>query len=181
MDIDNIYISIYTLSHQHRTYFLHSTSILALAILLPKILGLPPFYHATIFLCVTTYVLLSAAKQYSSNLPLEEEDTVPPDIDTTPTLSRGAKPTMQTSPTFERVQAAGKAKPTHAVVWPKSQVWKRDALAGRRNGVGKREGGRRWGGEVLGVGGNLLWIMVKGIGGFVVDVKDVLVVWREGY
>lgn len=145
MNVDNIYISISTLFYQRRTYFLHTTSILTLALLLPKLLGLPPFYHATIFLCVTAYILFSAVKRYPSNLPLEEDDTVPPDIDTTPTLSRGAKPTMQTSPTFERVQAAGKAKPTHAVVWPKSQVWKRDAQAGQRNGVERRERGEEMG------------------------------------
>ena len=145
MNVDNIYISISTLFYQRRTYFLHTTSILFLALLLPKLLGLPHFYRTTILLCVTAYILLSALKRYSSNLPPEEDDTVPPDIDTTPTLSRGAKPTMQTSPTFERVQAAGKAKPTHAVVWPKSQVWKRDAQVGRRDGVGRRERGEEMG------------------------------------
>ena len=146
MDVDNIYISIYTLFYLHRTYFLHTTSILALALLLPKILGLPHFYRATIFLCITAYILFFAVKRYYSNLPPEEDDTAPPDIDTTPTLSRKGKLTMQTSPTFERVQAAGKAKPTHAVVWPKSQVWKRDTQAGRRKGVDKRgrEGEMGW-------------------------------------
>ena len=145
MNVDNIYISIYTIFHLHRTYFLHTTSILALAIFLPKILGLPHFYRAMIFLCVTAYILFSAVKLSISSIPSDETDTIPPDIDTTPTLSRGAKPTMQTSPTFERVQAAGKAKPTHAVVWPKSRVWKRDALAGQGNGVGKGERGEEMG------------------------------------
>ncbi|KAI4709258.1 hypothetical protein J4E89_006006 [Alternaria sp. Ai002NY15] len=139
MDVDYIYISISTLFYLHRTYFLHTTSILTLALLFPKLLGLPPFYRTTIFLCVTAYLVFFTIKRYSPNLPPEEDDTAPPDIDTTPTLSRGAKPTMQTSPTFERVQAAGKAKPTSAVVWPKSQVWKRDAQVGRRDGVGRRE------------------------------------------
>ncbi|KAI4658170.1 uncharacterized protein J4E79_007152 [Alternaria viburni] len=125
MDNDNIYISISTLFHQHRTYFLHTTSILFLTLLLPKILNLPHFYRTTIFLCISTFILFSAVKRYSSNLPPEEEDT--------------------TSPTFERVQAAGKAKPTSAVVWAKSQVWKRDAQGGQRKGGGKRERGEEMG------------------------------------
>jgi len=149
MDVDYIYVFVYTMFYLHRTYLLHNIYMLALAILLPKILGVSQFYRATILLCVTAYLLFFGVKRYISSIssiPSDETHTLPPDIDTTPTLSRGAKPTMQTSPTFERVQAAGKAKPTHAVVWPKSQVWKRDAQAGQRNGVekGEREEGMRW-------------------------------------
>ena len=145
MDVDGVCLSLSSILKTHGTYLLRITSNLTLALLLPRLLNVSHLCRAIIFLCVTAYILFFAAKRYSSNIPSEEDTTPAPNIDTTPTLSRKGKLTMQTSPTFERVQAAGKAKPTHAVVWPKSQVWKRDALAGWRKGGGKGEWGEGMG------------------------------------
>ncbi|KAI4908267.1 hypothetical protein J4E90_008891 [Alternaria incomplexa] len=124
MDIDNTSVSIDSALQTHERFLLRTTSTLALAILLSRLLSLSHAYRAVILLCVATYILVFALTRYSTKLPSEEDDTPPPDVDITPTLSRKGYLTMQTSPTFERVRGEGEATPTKAVVWPKSQAWK---------------------------------------------------------
>ncbi|KAH6881454.1 hypothetical protein BKA58DRAFT_433243 [Alternaria rosae] len=140
MDVDNIYISnsiSYTLQ-THGMYLLRAASILTLATLLPRLLGLSHLIRATIFLCTTAYLVFSL-HQYLVHVPADEDDTVPPDVDTTPSLTRRGKLTMQTSPTFERVRLEGESTPTKAVVWAKSQAWKNNGSFRRRDGDEKEQ------------------------------------------
>jgi hypothetical protein len=128
MHIDNINTPFSTICSTLRA---HSTSLknlcaLTLAIFLPKTLGLPHTHRVIIVLGVTAYLFLSALKQYLSTLSPDEDDTPPPDVDTTPTLSQRSNLTMETSPAFERVRADRKVVDTKAVTWSKAQAWKQD-------------------------------------------------------
>jgi hypothetical protein len=135
MNINNIYIPLYTTYstlRAHSTY-LKNLCALTLAIFLPRTLSLPHTHRVIILLGVTAYLFLSALKRHLSTLSPDEDDTPPPDVDTTPTLSQRGNLTMETSPTFERVRADGRVVDTKAVTWSKAQAWKQsDKRTGRR-------------------------------------------------
>jgi hypothetical protein len=121
MHIDNINTLLYTIYstlRAHSTY-LQNLCALTLAIFLPKTLGLPHTHRVIIVLGVTAYLFLSALKQYLSTLSPDEDDTPPPDVDTTPTLSQRSNLTMETSPAFERVRADGRVVDTKLLRGPR--------------------------------------------------------------